>query len=186
MRTLLLAAGLAALSLPTLASAAERQADDWFYLRGGVGNADLGGLDGTELYEGDAGSWSLGAGWRFANWFSIDANVDRLGEYDGTAPGAGGPLDLRLTTLSLGVGGTVDFGESGFFAQARAGMHKWNAKFENFETASKRDGVDPFYSVGLGYDFTETFGLILSYERFVLDDAQIGDIDRVMLGFELR
>lgn len=186
MRTLLLAAGVAALSLSLPAAAAEREADDGLYLRGAAGRADLGGLSGAESVEGDAGTWSLGTGWRFANYFSLDANVDRLGEFDGTGPGAGGPFETRLTTLSLGLGATVDFGKSGFFGQARVGMHQWKAKYENFETAYDTDGVDPFWSLGIGYDVTELFGVILSYERFAVGDERIGDMDRLMLGFELR
>lgn len=185
MRTLLLAAGLAGLVLPAAATAAELQARDGLYLRGAAGRVDL-PASGPDAYTGSDVSYSIGAGWRFLRWFNLDAGYEYLGEYEGHAPGPGGPMDARLTALTFGVGATVDFGDSGFFAQARAGVHRWEAKTWNIETESRTTGTDPYYGIGVGYDFSETFGLVLSVERFRMDDVRFGDMDRVMLGFELR
>src|SRR5690606_16045466 len=145
-----------------------------------VSEVDSTAATGTET------TYSIGTGWRFAKHYSVDLNYDDLGSWDHVASGLGGPLDARLRTISLGLGGTLDFGRSGFFGQSRVGVHRWQAKLENFETSFKEKGTDAFYSVGVGYDFSDTAGLILSYERFIAGGDNVGDVDRLMLGFELR
>lgn len=182
MRNKILAISLASLVLPGVAAAAEQDAKDLLYLRGGVGVAEVDSQSDT----GSETTSSIGLGWRFKKKFSVDLNYETLGEWEQSVLAIGGPLDATTRSLSVGLGGTVDFGKSGFFAQARAGVHQWETKYENFETSYKEDGTDPFYTVGLGYDFNEYFGVILSYERFMVGSSEVGDVDRLMLGFEFR
>jgi long-subunit fatty acid transport protein len=173
MRNRILATALASLFVPGLAAAAEQYADDLMYLRPGAGASKVDSPDtGTET------AYSLGGGWRFARHYSIDLNYDHLGSWGTTVPGVGGGFDAKSRTLSFGLGGTIDFGQSGFFGQARVGVHRWQNRFDT--------GTDPFYSLGVGYDIGKRLGIILSYERFVVDSAELGDVDRLMLGFEVR
>lgn len=182
MRNKVLATVLASSLVPGLVTAAERHADDLLYLRVGAGASNVDG----QLDTGSGTAYSLGTGWRFSKHYSFDLNYDHLGSWDQTVPGIGGALDTRSRTLSLGFGGTVDFGESGFFGQARVGIHRWQTGHRNFETSFKGKGTDPFYSVGVGYDIHEWVGVILSYERFQVDSDHFGDVDRLMLGLEVR
>jgi OmpA-OmpF porin, OOP family len=181
MRNRILATALASLFVPGLAAAAEQYADDLMYLRAGAGASKVDSPDtGTET------AYSLGGGWRFARHYSIDLNYDHLGSWGTTVPGVGGGFDAKSRTLSFGLGGTIDFGQSGFFGQARVGVHRWQNRFDNVEASFKETGTDPFYSLGVGYDIGKRLGIILSYERFVVDSAELGDVDRLMLGFEVR
>ena len=182
MRNKILATALASLLAPGLATAAEQYADDLLYLRVGAGasKVDSSSDTGTEM------AYSLGTGWRFAKHYSIDLNYDHLGNWDQSVTGVGGPLDAESRTFSLGLGGTIDFGQSGLFGQARIGVHRWRHEYENVEASFEEKGTDPFYSIGIGYDIGKTFGVILSYERFIVDSDTLGDVDRLMLGFEVR
>lgn len=176
MHKTLLAACLAALALPGLAHADEH------YLRVGAGINELDSPD----FDDDSNTWTIGVGWRFSKYFSAETGYNDLGDYVGSAPAVGGPMDLRPTSLELGLAAKIPFGDSGLFGQARAGAHRWENKFHNFETTAKDTGVDPYYGLGLGYDFTDLFGVVLSYERYAMDHDQVGDFDRMMLSFELR
>ena len=168
---------LAALALPGLA-----QADD-YYLRAALGRVEP--RDGLD-FNADSQASAIGVGWRFSRHFSLEAGANDLGDYAGTAPAVGGPLDARAGSLELGLAAKLPFGRSDWFGQARAGAHRWEAKLQNFETSSVERGTDAYYGLGLGYDVTELFSVVLSYERYLIDRDDLGDMDRVMIGFELR
>lgn len=165
-------AALVLAALPSLA-----QADD-YYLRGAAGQVDASGLQADEDL-----AWTLGVGWRFTDYFSAELSYNGLGKYLGTSPGPGGPLDPEISSFELGMAGKFPFGRSGLFAQARLGAHRWEITRSNVTSSSTETGVDPYFGVGLGYDLTELFSLTLSVERYQTDEH---DLDRVMLGFELR
>src|SRR5690606_15015853 len=133
MRNKILATALASLLAPGLATAAEQYADDLLYLRVGAGASEVDSQSDT----GTETAYSLGTGWRFAKHYSLDLNYDRLGSWDQAVPGLGGPLDAKSRTFSLGLGGTLDFGRSGFFGQARVGVHRWRNEYENLEASFK-------------------------------------------------
>lgn len=160
-----------------LLAATPALADD-YYLRTGIGR-----VDAKDLEADQATSWSLGVGWRFVDWLSVEAAYNDLGTYFGTEPAVGGPLNEELTSLELGLAGKLAFGDSGFFAQARAGMHRWESKRSNVEALITETGNDPFYGIGIGYDFGKYYGVSLGVERYQASDE---DHDRVMLTFELR
>jgi len=75
-----------------------------------------------------ATSWSLGVGWRFVDWLSVEAAYNDLGTYFRAEPAVGGPLDQETTSLELGLAAKLAFGDGGFFGTARAGMHRWESK----------------------------------------------------------
>ena len=176
MHKILMAAVLAAAALPGLASA------DDHYLRGGFGLAEP---DSGE-FDDNSHAMNLGFGWRFSRYFSVEGGYSDLGDYGNAFPGIGGPVDLGVTSLELGMAAKIPFGSSSWFGQVRAGAHRWESKRYNFEGEFKENGVDPYASVGIGHDITDLFSVSLNYERFRVGDEAIGDIDRVMLSFELR
>lgn len=159
-------------ALPTLA-----QADD-VYLRGGAGQVDASGLQADQDL-----AWTLGVGWRFTDYFSAELGYNELGSYIGTTPGAGGPLDPEISSFELGLAGKFPFGDSGLFAQARLGAHRWDITRSNVTTSSSETGVDPYFGLGLGFDLTELFSISLEAGRYRTDGH---DLDVVMLAFELR
>lgn len=176
MQKTLMAACLAALAVPGFA-----MADD-HYLRGGFAQVEP---DST-LFDDDSQGFTLGVGWRFTDHFAVEAGYNDFGDYEGIAPGIGGPMDLATNSLELGLAAKLPFGDSNFFGQARVGAHRWENKFHNFENEAKDTGTDAYYGVGLGYQIAETFDVVLNYERYAISDDSVGDIDRVMLSFELR
>lgn len=176
MHKTLIAIALASLTLPGLA-----RADD-HYLRGGIGQAEP---DSANI-DDSSNAWTLGVGWRFTRHFSVEAGYSDLGDYASSAPAVGGPMNLRITSLELGMAAKLPFGDSKFHGQARAGVHRWENKFNNFEASAKETGADPYYGLGLGYDFNEYFSVSINYERYALDNDAVGDADRLMLAFEMR
>lgn len=167
-----MAACLVAAAIPSLA-----WADD-HYLRAGAGTTapKTDDVDNSQ-------AWTLGLGWRFSKYFSVEGGYNDLGDYEGTGPAIGGPLNSDITSLEVGMAAKIPFGRSPLFGQARVGVHNWEATVSNFETSSKLDGTDAYYGVGIGYDFSPQFGVVLSYERYA---TGVHDLDRVMLGFEMR
>lgn len=174
MRTLLLAS-LVTLATATLSGTATA-ADEKFYLRGNIGSTDL---DAEPFYDNSDTAYGLNFGWRFLPWLAVEAGYNRLGRFDYhcssevclpvVVPG------LEIDNVELGLAGRVPFGDSGFFGQGRLGMHRWDAGYGGHET-------DPYYGVGVGYQFNERFNLSLNFDRY---EAHHLDADRIGLGFEV-
>lgn len=160
-----------------LAASPAAFADD-YYLRTAAGRVDAGGLEAD-----DAKSWNFGFGWRFVDFLSVEASYNDLGTYFGSEPAAGGPMDAEFSSVELGLAGKFALGDGGFFALARAGAHRWEAKRSNVTISATESGTDPYYGVGIGYDFSDYHGIALSAERHQAGDL---DLDRIMLTFELR
>lgn len=160
-----------------LLAAAPALADD-HYLRTGFGR-----VDASDLEADRATGWTLGVGWRFTDWLSVEAAYNDLGTYFGAEPAIGGPMDQELTSMEAGLSGKWRFGKRGFFGLARAGMHRWESERSNVETHFTESGNDPYVGIGLGYDFNQYAGFALELDRYRVDEA---DHDRVMLVFELR
>lgn len=170
MRNMILAACPAVAVLPSVAAA------DDYYVRAGAGTVEPSRSDFDSSQ-----TWTLGAGWRFNRFLSVEGGYNDLGQY--SAPGIGGPVNADATSLELGVAAKVPFGKSGLFGQARVGAHHWETQLDSFEISSRLSGTDAYYGLGIGYDFKAPFSVIVSYERYGWDNA---DLDRVMVGFEVR
>lgn len=145
-----------------------------FYLRGLVGQADT----DESLLDNDT-AFSIGGGWRFLPYLSVEGGYNDFGDFDGRGVSA----QLGADSWELGVAAKVPFADSGFFGQARLGVHRWDIDSRLGTTRVSLDGNDPYYGIGVGYDFTEQFGVTLSYDRYDVDDF---DIDRIGLGGEVR
>jgi Outer membrane protein beta-barrel domain len=151
--------------------------DTGLYLRGNVGQADLNDSN-TFLRDDSDTSYGLNFGWRFLPWLSVEAGYNRLGDYAfrcaDICPAVVVP-PLEIDSVELGMAARVPFGDSGWFGQARLGMHRWDAGFGGSEN-------DPYYGVGVGYQFNERFNMSLNFDRYEIDPL---DIDRIGLGFEV-
>lgn len=170
MRKRILAACLAAAVLPSVAAA------DDYYLRASAGSIEPSSSDFDSSQ-----AWTLGAGWRFNRFLSVEGGYNDLGQY--SAPGIGGPVNVDVTSLELGVAAKIPFGKSGLFGQGRAGAHRWESQLESFAVSDKLSGTDAYYGLAIGYDFEAPFSVIVSYERYGWDNA---DLDRLMVGIEIR
>ncbi len=184
MRKLLLvtALGLGAASL----SASSQAADTGFYARANVGQTDLGG----STFYGEDSDIGLGltVGWRFIPWLSVEAGYSQLGEHDYDCGGEVCPAvvlpPIKLDSIELGLAACVPFGDSGWFGQARLGMHRWDMDIEGVDNLSGDSDNDLYYGIGAGYQFNERFNLSLNLDRYELDNVE-SDVDRIGLGFEV-
>lgn len=170
MRIRNLAATIAIAILPSVALA------DDYYLRASAGVVEPSDTD-FDSHQ----IWTIGGGWRFNRFLSVEGSFNELGEY--STPGIGGIVDASVNSLELGLAAKFPFGNSRLFGQARAGAHRWETKLESFEVYHRDTGTDAYYGLGLGYDLTDAFSVVVSYERYGWDDS---DLDRLMVGFELR
>lgn len=145
-----------------------------FYLRGMVGQADTdeSGLDNDTAF-------AIGGGWRFLPYLSVEAGYNDFGNFEANRLNA----ELGADSWELGMAAKIPFADSGFFGQARVGIHRWDIDSRLGTTRVSVDGNDPYYGVGIGYDFNDQFGLTVSYDRYDVDDF---DIDRIGLGGEVR
>ncbi|HEV8692603.1 MAG TPA: outer membrane beta-barrel protein, partial [Lysobacter sp.] len=76
---------------------------------------------------------------------------------------------------------------SGFFIAGRAGVAHIEGKISNDVGHGKDSSDKAYFGAGVGYDFSEVFGLSLNYDRYNADAFEASvDADVVTLGAELR
>lgn len=168
----LLLACVCSIAVVGTASAAD---ESGFYLRGLVGQAEV---DESGFSDEDT-VFSIGGGWRFLPYLSVEGGYNEFGDYDSGSPSA----ELSSDSWELGIAAKIPFADSGFFGQARVGYHWWDIDSRLGTVRASLDGSDPYYGVGVGYDFNPQFGLSLNFERYEIEDFEI---DRIGLGGEFR
>jgi OmpA-OmpF porin, OOP family len=168
----LLLASLCAVIFTGSASAADEKG---FYLRGLLGQAEV---DESSFSDEDT-AFSIGGGWRFLPYLSVEGGYSDFGSLEGNSPNA----EFSADSWETGVAAKIPFGESGFFGQARLGYHWWDIDTRFVNGRGSIDGSDPYYGVGVGYDFNPQFGVSLNFDRYEIEDFEI---DRIGLGGEFR
>lgn len=157
------------------------------FLRAEIGNTDIDvdfGVFGSGSV--DDTSVGFGGGYWFNNNFAIEGNYTLL--YNKEENGQ----DFDLYTLGVGVVAKKNFAANGtgFFIGGRAGIARMTAQVrENeFDVVDDESSVKPYYGVNLGYDFNQSFGLSLNYDRRQgdFDGGVEVDADTVSIGGEWR
>ena len=182
-KTLVLSCALALAALSNTALAAEGQG----FLRAELGNTDI-DVDVAGLGSGslDDTSVGFGGGYWFNKNFAIEGNYTLLynKEEDGT--------DYDLYTLGVGVVAKKNFGANGtgFFIGGRAGIARMTAQVreDEFDVVDDEHSTKPYYGINVGYDFNESWGLSLNYDRRQgdFDSGYDVDADTVSVGGEWR
>lgn len=181
-KTLILSSALALAALSTSAMAAEGQG----FLRAEVGSSDIEvSVDGASGSEDDTSAVFAGGYW-FNQNFAIEGHVGSL--YNKSL---GNDQEADLVTLGVGVVGKKNFGANGtgFFISGRAGVARITAQVreDDFDVVDDESSTKPFYGVGIGYDFNESWGLGLNYDRRTADfDGVDIDVDTIAIGGEWR
>jgi hypothetical protein len=179
-KILVLSAALALAGLSTSAMAGQG------FLRAEVGSSDIevdvGGASGSE----DDTSALFAGGYWFNTNFAVEGHVGSL--YNKSL---GGDQEADLVTLGVGLVGKKNFGAngSGFFISGRAGVARITAQVreDEFDVVDDESSTNPFYGVGIGYDFNETWGVGLNYDRRKADfDGVDIDVDTISIGGEWR
>ena len=179
-KTLILACALVLAGLSTSAAAAGGQA----FLRGEAGNGKI-DVEGTDF---DDTACAVRGGYFF------NASIGVEGFYANYGEDSQPYTEAKLTGFGAGLVAKKNFGanESGFFIDGRVGIVRTKAEATlvggllnrySFEDTA----TSPYVGLGLGYDFSESFGLSVNYD-YVRTEAMDRDItaQRLTVGAEVR
>jgi hypothetical protein len=182
-KTLILSCALALAGLSTSAMAAEGQG----FIRGEIGQSDV------EVDVSGVGSDSdtdtaalFSGGYWFNSNFAVEGRVGSLYNQN-----LGNDREADLVVLGAGLVGKKNFGAngSGFFITGRAGIARMTAQVreDTFDVVDDESSTDAYYGVGIGYDFSESWGLGLNYDRYQGDfDGVDVDADALTVSGEWR
>jgi OOP family OmpA-OmpF porin len=153
-------------------------AEPGLYLGAGIGQAGI-EVDGNDPetgevnFDGDDVGYKLFAGFRFVDWFGVEAAWNDFGKADDSTDVGGVPIETEFETDGFDVNlvGMVPLGER-FDIFAKAGYFVWDA--EGRSTAFpggrvKTDGEDLTYGVGVQGFLLDNFGLRAEYQIYDVD-----------------
>ena len=171
-------AALLALLMPF---AAAQAAEPGFYVGGKVGAASY----DDEFLDEDDTSFGLYLGWRFNEWFAIEGDYTSFGDIEGSlTPPELGRGSVEPESLGVAAVGYIPFSEQ-FSAFGKAGFHSWDLNPEFGEDVEdvigEDDSTDPYYGLGVQFDFQNNLALRAQYTRFEFGD---GDSDEVSVGLQ--
>lgn len=171
-RKLLLAALLAGCA--SMAQAAE----PGLYLGAGIGQAgiEVEGNDpdtGEVNFDGNDVGYKIYGGFRFVDWFGVEAAWNDFGKADDSTDVAGVPIETEFETDGFDVNlvGMIPVGER-FDIFGKVGYFMWDAEGRStaFPGGSvKTDGEDLTYGVGLQGFLLPNFGLRAEYQVYDVD-----------------
>jgi OOP family OmpA-OmpF porin len=164
-----------------LASLQAGAADNGIYLGGSLGQSGVefdDQIDETSFeYDADTTGYKLIAGWRFVDWFAVEANYVDLGE--GSDKVLGEKVEVDVSGWSLSAVGFLPIGPVDLFA--RVGAVNWSADLTapGIDVHDSDDGTDLTYGGGVQFRVW-SISLRAEYERFDVADADT--VDMISLG----
>lgn len=169
LKPLILILGTGLLGLPAVS-----QAESQWYVGGSVGQSDV---DEFGIDDEDTGFKVFG-GYKFNEYFGLELGFVDLGELES------GTNELDVDGVSFGAVGTLPLSEK-FSVHGKAGVFAWDADTRGAigTRFSDDSDTDPFYGVGLGYQFDKNWSVIGEWERYEIDDF---DADLLSVGFAYR
>jgi OOP family OmpA-OmpF porin len=160
-----------------LASLQASAADNGIYLGASVGQSGVEFDDqfgGTSInYDADTTGYKLIGGWRFVDWFAVEANYVDLG--NGSDKVLGEKIEVDVSGWTLSAVGFLPIGPVDLFA--RVGAVNWSADLEApaIDLRSSDDGTDLTYGGGVQFRVW-SISLRAEYERFDVADADTVDM----------
>jgi hypothetical protein len=184
MQKMLILAG--ALALATLSSTAAAHGAAG-YIRGEIGTSDV-ELNVAGLSDSDSDtSASFGGGYWFNSNFAIEGHLATLYTEE-----VGDDAELDLVSIGLGLAAKKNFGAdgNGFFVGGRVGVARLTGqtRVDTFDVEDQEHATGAYFGAGVGYDFSDRFGLSLNWDRRQADfdnDVEV-DVDTIALGGEFR
>ena len=176
MKTFILAFSVSAISLiaiPSISHAANEKGG--FFVNGTIGQADL----NKGFYDDSDRSYSIDAGYRWAFApafaFGIEGGYTDLGSYSPdvvsvSTPNGEFPVgDAEVSGVTLGVNAHWNLTDT-WYLSGRAGAFKADIK-GNFMAVGypfwvEDSSLQGYAGIGVGYDFSDKFGLGLTYDRY--------------------
>ncbi|GAB3101101.1 porin family protein [Lysobacter terrae] len=176
-KTLILSCALALASLSANALAAEGAHG---FVRAEVGNSNI-EIDNTD---GDDTAYAVRGGYFF------NANVGVEGFYSNFGEDEDEGVSGKITGYGVGVVAKKNFGpdNTGVYIDGRAGVVRAKTEVSVTGLGSADDtSTKPYFGVGVGYDFSDAFGLSLNY-GYVSADAFGEDVNvqTLTVGGEFR
>ena len=159
------AVAIAALT-PSIAAA-----DGGLLIAGSVGSAELSeDFDGFRV-DDDSTAYRFTVGWRFNDYFALDAGYQNFGRFDDTVDDAGTPVSISLKADGFTIGGVGSLPISERFSLfARAGAFFWDGDAEiNNVTAARPEDSNLYYGVGLRVDFKNRLAVTADGSKYDLD-----------------
>lgn len=154
-------------------------AEPGFYIGAGLGQAGI-EVDGNDPDAGDINfdgndvGYKLFAGFRFVDWFAVEAAWNDFGKADDSEDVAGVPIETEFETDGFDVNlvGMVPVGER-FDLFAKAGYFMWDAEGRTtaFPGSVKTDGEDLTYGVGVQGFLLPNLGLRAEYQVYDVDSV---------------
>ena len=181
---------------PTISRAADGKSG--FFVNANIGQSDLKG-NGYSLDDSDTG-YSINTGYRWAISpafaFGVEGGYTDPGNFKLESVFAPEPPatmlvgKAKLDGVNLGVNAHWNLSDT-WYLSGRAGLFSADVKIEYPASpvpmrASDRSN-DLYAGVGVGYDFSERFGLGLNYDRYDVDMQGVNlDTGRLSMGGEFR
>ncbi len=164
---------------------APANADDRpFHIAANVGQSSLDDVDGVRI-DDSATAFRLDTGYRFSNWFGIDAAYVNLGTLDANVeiqPGTSSLFEASVDGFELGLVGRIPLGDK-FAVFGRIGNYWWSGDATIGGVTSSESGNDVSYGIGAEFVINPSIVLTADWRRYSLDDV---DLDSAMLGLVVR
>lgn len=144
------------------------------YVGVGLGNATLEeDFDGLNIDESTT-AVRLIVGWRFNDYFGLEAGYQDFGDFEERLDIDGLPADVSLSAdgFVFGARGTLPVGER-FALQARLGSFFWNGSAQiNAVSVATPEDSNLFFGTGIRFGVTEKFFLEGDWTRYELEGTE--------------
>lgn len=169
-----------------LASSPAFAADTGFFVAGSAGQVHAKttttpGFSANDSYS----TWALGGGYRFNQYFGIEASYRDYGSLKVDGPG-GAWSRGNLTGWTYG--GLVAYQVTDTIElTARAGWNRWQSDWKNSGGGSGTNhGTEPYYGIGAAWVFDNRMAAVLNVTRFKSAYASTDDADVFEIGLQYR
>ena len=151
-----------------------------FYLDASVGQTDI-----NESGWDDGTSFSIGAGYSFTKYISVEARYIDFGEFDDNDPPVWTVSGDAFVVDLVGSYPLTD--RVSMFA--KVGVFGWDVELteDGFGELASDDGTDITYGVGISLSFAESFSSYIQFKRYAFDvGGEDVDLDDISIGFQYR
>lgn len=129
-------------------------------------------------------TWALGGGYRFNQYFGIEASYRDFGRLKIEGPASWSYGDLTGWTyggfVAYPMTETIDL-------MARAGWNRWQSEWKNSTGGSGSNrGTEPYFGIGAAWAFDKRMAAVLNWTRFNSASASTDDADMIEVGLQYR
>jgi OOP family OmpA-OmpF porin len=166
-QSILIAAALA-VSIPSTTFA-----ESGFFVAGSIGKANLSEDFDDFSVDTDSTAFRVTAGWRFNDYFAVEAGYNNFGNFEQTVDVDGVPTEVSLKAdgFTLGGLGYVPLSDR-FSLFGRAGAYFWDGDAEiNNVTAATPEDANFYFGAGVRFALSDKLSATLDGSRYDLDGA---------------